>query len=115
MKYIYAIAGDSAQTISDKELSLEGYVKMNSERPECDWVASESGEWVEVHSAEAERMWRDKELLYVSGQYDTWRWAYEEPVKAYMQELADYTDKPDFPQCARPERPLTPKGNRILL
>lgn len=115
MKYIYAIPGESGQEIYQKPQLKVGFVEMNSERPEGEWVASESGEWIEVHSAEAERMWRDNELLYVSGQYDTWRWAYEEEVKVYMKELADYTDDPMFPQCDRPVRPLTPKGNPIIL
>lgn len=112
MSYVYAMPGESAQTTSDTELQLDGFILMNSSRPVGDYVASHNGEWVEVKSVEAEREWRNKELKLVASQECLWKYNYGDLVRAYMQELADYTDT-DL--SVRPQRPLTEKGNDIII
>lgn len=62
-----------------------------------------------------ERMWRDKELVFVASQEGVWKWAYTTEVSAYMKELAEYPDAEGFPHTERPLRPVTDKGNPIIL
>jgi hypothetical protein len=112
MKYVYAEVGSSSQTISDVELDLPTAVLMTTERPGHNYIADSKGQWLEVNSIESERLWRNEELKLVASQEGIWKYAYADEVRAYMQELADYTDTE---LATRPTRPKTPKGNEIIL
>lgn len=116
MKYVYAIIGESSQNITTTPSSFDGHILMNSERPiEGEWIAADSGEWVEVFSEEGQRQWRDTELLKVASQESIWKYAYNDVMTTYMAELANFTELEGFPDVARLVRPLTAKGYPIIL
>lgn len=115
MKFIYAMVGESGQNITTKPTHFEDHILMNTERPQGEWVAADSGEWVEVFSEEGQRQWRDTELLKVASQESIWKYAYNDVMTTYMVELANFTDLEGFPDVARLVRPLTAKGYPIIL
>lgn len=64
---------------------------------------------------EDERAWRNSEVDIVSALLREPVHPYYQELNVYIQALRDYPEHPDFPNGARPERPVTPSGVQIII